>query len=162
MTPLEVIDGVFMRLRAADDGPQAIVEALAAAGYQISAAPEVDPEVARHAAEIETGSAMPGVDGVLWRLIARCDYRAIEKWQLGERIRGTPPEQLFDAMAVWINGAVVMTAGQVGRQQMRGAAQRILRMVAAAVEADINDLIWAKKTDAIVRNKLRLILPEGK
>lgn len=157
MTPIEAISGAI----AAAAGPQEIVQALAAAGYQITAVPVPSPEDAQHAAEIETGSALPGFDGVLWRLIARCDYRAIEKWQLGERIRSTPPEHLFDAMVVWINSAVVMTAGQVGRQQMRSAAQRILRMVAVAVESDIVEIIAAKKAGAIVRNKLRLILPEG-
>lgn len=159
MTPVEaitVVEAITAAIAAtgADTSGEQIVSALAAAGYQIS-------EVAQHAAEIETGSAMPGVDGVLWRLIARCDYRAIEKWQRGERIRCTPPEQLFDALIVWVNAAVTMTAGQVGRQHMRSAAQRILRAVAMAVEADIVELIAAKKTGAIVRNKLRLILPEG-
>lgn len=110
-----------------------------------------------HAREIAVGCDRAGFIGSYWRLAACCDVQQVHKWCLGERIRGVPPEELFDAMAWFISDAVITTSYQMPRHLVREAARDILKNAAKLVHAEVARVLEAKKTAAVLQSHLRVV-----
>lgn len=115
-----------------------------------------EAEISR-ARAVAAGCEMDGLDGTLWRLLRLCDVEQISRWCTGERIRGTPPERLFDTMAIFVSAAVIQAAGQVPRQMVQAAARDIMRNAAALLHKDVAAVIANKKSEALLRSQLKLV-----
>lgn len=115
-----------------------------------------EAEISR-ARAVAAGCEMDGLDGTLWRLLRLCDVELVSRWCTGERIRGTPPERLFDTMAIFVSAAVIQAAGQVPRKLVQSAAQDIMRNAAALLHKDVAAVVANKKSEALLRSQLKLV-----
>lgn len=116
---------------------------------------------ARDREEVRVGCELEGFPGMLWRLIAQCDYRRVMVWYKAEIIRGSPQPGIFDCAASAVSTIVLQIAGGVVRHTMRPCAQEIMGRAVKMLEEDIATLMDHKKSDAIIRRGLTL-LPGGK
>ncbi len=114
--------------------------------------PPADPE-------IEAGKLMDGYAGAVYRLIDRCDYRETQAWMRGEILRQTSQDDIINAAAAAVEAIALQCAGLVTRSQMREFARRILTKAATVLEDDIQAMIAAKKSDTVLHNRIRLVVP---
>lgn len=140
------------------DQPETVVFDRHGAWLAFKAALDID---ARDREEVRVGSDIEGFAGALWRLIGQCDYRRIEQWMRGERVRNTPRVAVIDSAAAAISCIALQVAGQMLRTHMRPTAQEIMIAASEMLERDLKALSEYKKGDAVIRNNLRL-LPGGK
>lgn len=119
--------------------------------------PDPTPAEARRAEIIKAGSELANADGAFWRLMKQADVENIPRWCQGERIRGTEPQWLFNALAAWMSSAVVIAAGQVGRKQIQEAARGILNTTAKLTHAEVIEIKNKKLSADMLRRGLTVV-----
>ena len=119
---------------------------------QTAPLPPTDPE-------IEAGKMMDGYAGAVMRLIDRCDYREVAAWMTSEILRGTKQEDIILAAAAMVEATLLQCASKVTRSQMRQFAAAIGTKAAIVLEQDIQAMIDAKKSDTVLHNRIRLVVP---
>src|SRR5882672_10554773 len=77
-------------------------------------------------AEIAAGMELPGNKGAYWRFLKRCDTARIIPWVAGEKIRGTPPEDLALVAAEIVADIVGHISQNMVSGEMDAMADRIV------------------------------------
>ena len=100
--------------------------------------------------EIDKGCDISGAEGVYWRFIKKADTAKVFEWISGERIRGTPPEQVQEIVASIVADIVFAMAQQVRRAEMKPYARGAMMAAAEMIDASIGKLSTeSKKKTAI-------------
>lgn len=107
--------------------------------------------------EIEKYRDEPGVLGSFYRLMARLNVHQVLKWCEGEKVRGVPPETLFDALGEFIGTAATYGAGMVSRSKMHKAAGAIYEFAHAKTNGELRALDEAKRSRDTIKNPLKLV-----
>lgn len=111
---------------------------------------EVTPKELETYAEIEQMRNAPGIPGSFYRLMARISVHHVRPWCEGEKIRGVPPETMFDALGEFIGIAVAYGAGMVGRLNMHKAAGEIYKYSHERTNSELRGLEEKKRSKSVI------------
>jgi hypothetical protein len=78
------------------------------------------------AAEIASGMELPANKGAYWRFLKQCDTARLISWVAGEKIKGTPPEDLALAAAEIVADIVGHISQNMASSYMDDMANHIM------------------------------------
>jgi hypothetical protein len=111
---------------------------------------EVTPKELETYAEIEQMRNAPGIPGSFYRLMARISVHHVRQWCEGEKLRGVPPETMFDALGEFVGIAVAYGSGMVGRVKMHKAAGEIYKYSHQRTQSELRDLEEKKRSKSVI------------
>lgn len=111
---------------------------------------EVPPGELESLAQIEQMREAGGIAGSFYRLMGRISVRHVLSWCEGEKIRGVPPETMFDALGEFVGIAVAYGADMVGRARMHKAAGEIYKYAHQRTQSELRDLEEKKRSKSVI------------